>query len=261
MSETIVCPVCKKGHVIEGARKFCCTNPSCRFTIYRKVGCIPIDQETVIQLSEKGESTWINHRDADGNRNSSRLFLRGRTLLHESRYEYVKGRCPVCGGGIVITSKGYSCINHLEGHCPFHLPGIMANRKVTASEVEDFLRGGNAVLNGFCNEKGVIFSGILRLNGTKNVVYVETIIGKCPLCGGNVRVGPSFYACDNFANNQVKCTFKVYRDIAHHAVTHDEMAEIIANGCTSEKMKFYREDGSAFRSRLGLDANGRAIFI
>lgn len=255
-----ICPVCHDGTVASDATKFRCSNPKCRFTIYRHLGPVTIDEETAGAICRQGESPWIDFRDHNGNANQARVFLRGRTLLREDRMDYVDGHCPLCGGGVVITSKGFSCANHLTGDCKFHIPGILANRKLSAEDVADFLRGAGTVLDGFSNEKGVTFSGILTLNRDQGIVYVNTIVGPCPLCGGNVRVGPSFYACDNFAGHG-HCTFKVYRDIAHHAVTHGEIREIITNGCTGARLKFYRSDGTSFRNRLGIDANGKAIFM
>lgn len=257
-----ICPVCHQGSMVTAKAKFACTNARCGFSLYRNLFGIPISSSAAKEVCEHGESGWIEYKDSLGNHNSARVFVQGKSVLHETKYEYLGGKCPVCGEGIIITSKGFSCVNHVDGNCPFHIPGILSNRKIRAAEVVDFLQGKSCVLDGFSNSHGIPFSGYLQFNRDKNLVYVETIVGKCPLCGGNIRVGPSFYACDNFnGGGRHSCSFKIYRDIAQHSVTPKEIQEIAANGQTSVRVKFYREDGTAFRKRLAVNECGKAIFI
>ena len=138
----------------------------------------------------------------------------------EIKSHYLQGRCPVCGGRIVKTGKGYACENSIpqDPLCGFHVPGILANRKITDSEMEDFLAGNAQVLDGFSNNEGKVFSSVLTLAEDGKVV-LDSRIAVCPVCGGDILVSPQAFNCSNYSNPQVKCKFMAWRNIAGHVIT------------------------------------------
>ena len=52
------------------------------------------------------------------------------------------GRCPVCGGNVVKTCKGYRCENNTgeDGKCGLFINGVIGNRKMADAEVAELLR-------------------------------------------------------------------------------------------------------------------------
>ena len=175
----------------------------------------------------------------------------------EIKSHYLQGRCPVCGGRIVKTGKGYACENSIpqDPLCGFHVPGILANRKITDSEMEDFLAGSAQVLDGFSNNEGKVFSSVLTLAEDGKVV-LDSRIAVCPVCGGDILVSPQAFNCSNYSNPQVKCKFMAWRNIAGHVITKQEMVEICEEGQTREPLELYKNNGAIFYKRLGLRTTG-----
>ncbi len=81
---------------------------------------------------------------------------------------------------------------------------------------------------------------------------MQSIIGKCPHCGGDIRVGNRAFNCSNFTNQTSKCEFSIWRNIGGHQLTLTEAQEICEKGITSAELEMYRDDGSIYRKRLGL---------
>ena len=172
----------------------------------------------------------------------------------ELESHFLNGRCPLCGGRIKKTSKGFACEHHLEhgGNCSFYISGILCNRKITDEEVEDFLAGNRQVLDCFSSNDGKIFSSTLALN-ERGSVSLESRITTCPVCGGAVHVGPRAYNCINYSNNEHHCGFSIWRNISGHAVTPEEARQICEEGQTQEVLELYKEDGTVYYKRLGLN--------
>ena len=255
------CPFCGS-NMSRSNKKVACTNKKCGFTIYRAFGTdFKLDDQCIDKIIADGNSDWI-YFNANGKENFIRFFISGMKLMREFKYMYINGACPICGGAIMVTSKGFACANSIIGKsCNFHIPGFLSHRKITSNEAEDFLTGKTSVLDGFSNSNERAFSGILRFNEEKKIVYVDSVVASCPICGGKVHVGPTFYACENFKNKTLKCPFKIYRSICHHSVTVNELREICENGSTKDKIMFFKEDGNIFKTRLALSENGTTIFI
>ena len=197
----------------------------------------------------------------------------------EIKSHYLQGRCPVCGGRVVKTGKGYACENSIpqDPLCRFHVPGIHCNRKITDSEMEDFLEGnaqvldgftdsemedfldGNAqVLDGFSNGDGKIFSSVLTL-AEEGKVVLDSKIAVCPVCGGDILVSPTAFNCSNYSNPDIKCRFMAWRNIAGHMITKQEMQEICEEGRTKELLELYKNNGAIFYKRLGLSTDKKSI--
>ena len=51
------------------------------------------------------------------------------------------GRCPLCGGNVVKTCKGYRCEHNLGDHpsCVLNINGIIGNRKMYDAEIAELL--------------------------------------------------------------------------------------------------------------------------
>lgn len=87
------------------------------------------------------------------------------------------------------------------------------------------------------------------------------IIGRCPVCGGNVVKTCKGYRCENNTGEDGKCgllqegspcDFVIWRNIAGHLMTLDEVREICADGVTSHEVEMFGENGSVYRRKLGL---------
>ena len=163
------------------------------------------------------------------------------------------GRCPLCGGNVVKTCKGYRCENNLgeQPTCTLNINSIIGNRKMGDEEVTELLEKRSILLDGFATKEGKAFPAVLELanDGAINMLYV---IGKCPHCGGDVRVSSRAFNCSNYSNQEAPCTFSIWRNIGGHQLTLAEAKEICEKEITNSELEMYREDGAIYRKRLGL---------
>ena len=63
------------------------------------------------------------------------------------------GRCPLCGGNVVKTCKGYRCEHNIgdSPSCVLNINAIIGNRKMADAEVEVLLEKRRILLDGFSN--------------------------------------------------------------------------------------------------------------
>ena len=163
------------------------------------------------------------------------------------------GRCPFCGGNVVKTCKGYRCENNTGEHpsCVLNINAIIGNRKMNDGEIAEFLEKRRILLDGFSTKEGKTFPTVLEL-ADDGAVNMQSVIGKCPHCGGEVRVGTRAFNCYNYSNQEASCSFAIWRNIGGHQLTLEEAKELCEKSITSSELEMYREDGSIYRKRLGL---------
>ena len=129
--------------------------------------------------------------------------------------------------------------------------GILGNRKMSDEEITELLSERRIMLDGFMSKEGKAFPTVLELTDSGEVL-MQSVIGKCPHCGGDIRVGSRAFNCSNFNNPTDKCEFSIWRNIGGHQLTLMEVQEICGNGITSSELEMFRDDGSIYRKRLGL---------
>lgn len=127
------------------------------------------------------------------------------------------GNCPICGENVYETDNGYVCENHEE--CFFQLVKEdkyirkISGQELKSSWVSILLKKGYIYIPAK-SSKGAEYEIKARIKMTseskiiwENVVY----IGKCPICGGNVKITPFGYICEN-NNTDGECFFILYRN-------------------------------------------------
>lgn len=83
------------------------------------------------------------------------------------------------------------------------------------------------------------------------------IVGKCPLCGGDIMRGKYHYGCRNYKEG---CTFKVGIYICDRAISVSNMRLLLSEGRTAKITGFTsKRTGKTFDGRLKLE-NGNAVF-
>ncbi len=107
------------------------------------------------------------------------------------------------------------------------------------------------LLDGFSTKEGKTFPTVLEL-ADDGAVNMQSVIGRCPHCGGEVRVGTRAFNCSNYSNQEAPCLFAIWRNIGGHQLTLEEAKELCEKNITSSELEMYREDGSIYRKRLGL---------
>ena len=157
------------------------------------------------------------------------------------------GRCPVCGGNVVKTCKGYRCENNTgeDGKCGLFINGVIGNRKMADAEVAELLEKRSILLDGFATKEWKTFPTVLVMAADGSIT-MESVVARCPRCGAKA------FNCSNYRQEGSPCDFVIWRNIAGHLMTLDEVREICADGVTSHEVEMFGENGSVYRRKLGL---------
>lgn len=258
------CPVCG-GDVMESPLGFCCNGTTkegrrCQFVIHHKMHGVEMTEEICSKLLSEGRTDIMEMKNKCGQPFQARFAIEHGKVVLELESHFLTGRCPICGGRVKKTSKGYACENHV-GHnptCTFYILGFICNRKITDEEVEDFLAGKALTLDGFSSNDGHMFSSTLHLN-EQGSVSLESKVTKCPVCGGDIHVGRKAYNCSNYRDPVNPCHFNIWRNISGHVVTPEEARQICEKGQTDNVLELFKDDGTVYYKRLGLDKGRNQI--
>ena len=259
-----ICPVCGTGHVIEMEQGFACDNKSCGFLIHKEIKRTPISAEVARKIITEGRSDVMKFYNAGNSPFHARIILKEGAVCVEFDNVFLKGRCPICGGRVQVTEKGYNCENRVNRtangkECPFHMNKRLCNRELSKEEVERFLDGKTDILDGFTSSAGNEFSGFLELN---EAGYARTCskVSFCPKCGGTILAGPKGFNCSKFKTEG--CWMKLPRRIGGHKLTMEDVRQLCeSDNHTTEPVDIRLNNGEVVKRRLTLDENYETITI
>lgn len=194
------------------------------------------------ELIHTGSTQVLKIKNGDGEPYVAQYKVRnGKVTVVDN--EFLKHRCPHCGGRIIVTSKGYFCENNIgkNATCKFHCNGILSHRFIKRHEIEEFLDGNPVIIDGCFNSEGKIFSAILE-ESEKYGMTLTSVVGKCPGCGSDILVSPVAFNC---ASNQNPdgCRFKIWRHIKGYALTLQDLKELLTDGVTSHPVVLNSQHG------------------
>lgn len=84
------------------------------------------------------------------------------------------------------------------------------------------------------------------------------VLGKCPLCGGDIQESPKAYGCGNWKS--AGCKYTIWKTMSQREITLDEAKEIIANGRTGVLEGFVSKKGAPFTAALVMSPEGKVGF-
>ena len=87
--------------------------------------------------------------------------------------------------------------------------------------------------------------------------FFGDIVGKCPLCGGDVKRMKYSYCCSNY--KELNCKFSVGSYILGRSISKSNVEMLLTNGKTSKIQGFTSKKGSKFDAFLKLE-NGKVVF-
>jgi DNA topoisomerase-3 len=78
------------------------------------------------------------------------------------------------------------------------------------------------------------------------------VIGKCPICGGDIKENKLAYSCSNWKNG---CKFVIWKKIAGKTITRKQAQVLLEKGKTEILSGFKSKKGKAFRATLVIENN------
>ena len=221
---------------------------------------VKVTEDLLRELSDDGRTHVLQLKDHQGKLYLAHFETRQGDIIVVPEVKFLEHRCPHCGGRIRITSKGYWCEHAMGKHpsCKFHCNGILSHRFIMPAEVEAWLSGHPTILDGCYNSQGKIFSAILT-EDKQHGMSLTSVIGRCPLCGGQVMVSPVAFNCCQRDGELEPYHLSLWRHVKGHAVTLDELNELLADGITSHEVILNDENGTLSKAFLRLSDDKKRI--
>ena len=263
------CPICRKGQMLQGSAGWTCDyfkslQDKCSFTIFAEYDGYRLVEDDALELMRDGITGERQFHTLAGVPFTGRLKLdrEKQKVRVVSNIAYMDVPCPNCGAKVRSTGKGYGCENFFrdwKGHCNLWIPREVCGRTITPEEAEQILlRGYTDVLDGF-EANGKTFSSCLVIDSNGNV-SLNGDICQFPKCGGRVYAGIKGYNCSNYRNPAIRCDFVIWRKLAGHDMTVDEVRTLCTNG-HSHIMTFYTKEGKAYDKRLVITPEGTVRMV
>ena len=125
------------------------------------------------------------------------------------------------------------------------------------NKLEEFVRNGT--LNIINKDLGEQIKSAIGPLMSQNAKMKRPIGVNCPLCGGDVTTTPFGFGCDNYSNDEVKCSFSVGK-ILGKQIKEDDVKELILNKKTKLIKGFKSKAGKKFDAYLVLKDGGEIGF-
>lgn len=102
-----------------------------------------------------------------------------------------------------------------------------------------------------------ITNEMLACDTLKSAKSANNAVCKCPICGsGGVVILNKVAKCDND-----NCDFHVFRQIASHNMTENEMKDLLIKGETRLIKGFTSKQGKKFDAKVSLDKDYKTVFV
>lgn len=83
----------------------------------------------------------------------------------------VIGKCPNCGGDIVLKKSFYGCFNY--PNCKFTLSNNFRKKKLTKTNVRDLLQGKETIVKSIKNKNGKTYNAKVKMNEKGYLDFIE----------------------------------------------------------------------------------------
>ena len=91
-----------------------------------------------------------------------------------------------------------------------------------------------------------------------NIGLFGDVVGKCPLCDGEIIRTNFGYGCSNY--KEKGCKFSVSKSICKRTISLANVKMLLATGKTSKIQGFVSKSGKSFDATLKLDKDGHVVF-
>lgn len=179
----------------------------------------------------------------------------------------VIGKCPRCGERVITGRYGYACENYKNRDggptCDFSIGFTICGAEITPEDIEKMLNGEKTEPKFMTFKSGKTGKPRLYLkNGDLQFDYTGETIGKCPICGKDIKESDKFYMCENYLETDIdgkkKCGFIVKKHFCNADITKEDAMDLINKGSTKIK-DFVWKSGNKGRAKLVVNKDEKKI--
>ncbi len=182
-----------------------------------------------------------------------------------AKVKKVVGRCPFCGEDLLEYEKVIICAGHKKddpASCKFWFPKVVGGTAFTDDEIRDLIALKSVGPKTFQSKTGANITGNFQMvaaNGL-SIAFNNTVIGKCPICGGNVIARENSFICENHRqNDDSSCSFWICRSIGGVTLTDDEAKELLTKRKIGPK-SVKKKDKSIWKVFFCLNSEHKLVF-
>jgi hypothetical protein len=261
------CPICSKGELVEGALGYMCNycknlEDKCSFNIYHTYFGKKITEEIAKELIENGKTEVFHDlQKKDGTLFSAALVIdpEKSKIIPEFANQVLGVKCPNCNSNVEELLSGYACVNFHKTDekndrlCNFFVPKQIAGREIPIQAVECLCKEKiTPFMNGFKTSDGKEFIARLQLNPDMKISF-SNYVCKCPQCGGDIYAGRKAYNCSNYKNEDIKCSFTIWKEMYGRNITVDEVLLLCENKETGVLSGFRDKEGNPMERKIIID--------
>ena len=261
------CPICHQGDMVEGTLGYTCNylksaEDKCSFNIYHTYFGKVITEEIAKELINNGRtSVFHDLQKKDGTVFSASLIIdkEKNKIVPEFANEILSVKCPNCNSDIEELLSGYACVNfhktdeNNQKICNFFIPKQIAGREIPIQAVKALCTARiTPFMSGFNTNDGKEFEARLQLDQEMKISFSNTVC-KCPNCNGDIYAGKKAYNCSNWQNEQIRCSFTVWKEMYGRKITAEEVSILCKNKETVILSGFRDKEGNTFERKLIID--------
>ena len=262
LEEVCECPVCGGKVFSSGSRFYCAgngTGKSCTVAGYRRIcgAYLETDDIRIILSGGTVEKTCSK----DGRQWQQKLFYD----KQEMRVAFVQPerkmsgyKCPCCRKyDMYVTDSMYRCSDKA---CGFTIWKTIAGHTLTETETTALVNEGKTgMIEDFVSKKQTTFSAMLSVNKkTKSIDFEQdrkTSSVKCPCCRKkDMYETDTMYRCSDKS-----CGFTVWKTIAGHMLTEEELSALSKDGKTGLIDDFVSKKQTKFSAMLAVNKKKKSI--
>lgn len=271
------CPVCGIGQVVTGSNGYMCNHfksleDQCQFAIYKSYFGKEITEELATKLINDGETEiFTDLIKKDGSCFSASLKIEDGFVKPHFANKIMDFQCPVCESDVEELAGGYACVNYKnnrededdERDCNFFIPKTVAQYTLTNKDVKNLIEKGETdfIEDKFLNKQSETFSARL-VRSEDGTLKFSNILCKCPKCKtGDIYSAPKGYNCSNYKDENIKCNFVVWKQIAGRDISAKEAVTLCENKVTPLLSGFRSKEKGEFSKMLSLNEEYKVVMI
>ena len=165
--------------------------------------------------------------------------------------------CPKCGNDVYESLYSYNC------ECGFKCGKEIWGAEISIDDVKKICEGKETDFYDFKKEEKEWTAKLVYSKEEGRVIFKfkdrtpQKVVGKCPICGEDVKETKDFYLCSNYKKT---CNLIVGKDIKGHKLTKEELEKLL-NKETVSNLTFTWKNGNTGNANIKLDENGKVSFL
>lgn len=179
-----------------------------------------------------------------------------------SEKESVLGTCPICGGRVIKSTKGWQCENWKTKGCGFMIWDNISGKTIPGKSAKQLLETGTSdFISGFRSKNKTPFSAALTYkqeDGTMDYARLRFSFSKeseyvCPDCGHAMEQRDKCIYCPS-------CKKTLWTVVSGKKLSKENIKDLLSGKKTKEIKGFTSKSGKKFSARLYFDSDNKLKF-